>query len=291
MINYYYRIIRNIENILNIFIIVFFKFKYIFFKDTPYPKIAKTDTIVLLGNGPSLAEDFESILQEKQNAVKIMAVNLSIFSDFFDVVKPDFYILQDPAFFRSDVEEKVIEIQKSLVTAFINKVTWKMNLIVPPLARKNDIFNKISDNKNINLYYRKTIPIIGGTNEFNNFLFKNNLASPLAQNVLIGALFESLQMGFKNIIIYGADHSWHENYSLGADNILYTEDRHFYDKDKKNLKPHIDEYGVPVRVHEEFFNLYRAFRIYDSLFFYAKKISANVINKSSKTWIDVFPRK
>lgn len=291
MISYYYKLLNCIENVLNILIILILKLKYIFFENTAYLTVNKEDSISLLGNGPSLVDDFEVILQEKNRNSKIMVVNLAIFADFFDIVKPDFYILHDPAFFRSDVEKKFIDLQHRITNAFINDVNWKMSLILPPLAAQNKYFIEIKKNKNITIFYRKTFPIIGGTTNFNNFLFRNNLASPLAQNVLIGGLFEILQMGYKNITIFGADHSWHENYTLGKNNVLYTEDRHFYDSENIHFKPHIDEYGVPVRVHEEFFNLYRTFKIYDSLSLYAKSLSAKVVNRSSITWVDSFLRK
>lgn len=290
MIKYYYKVLRGIENILNVLIIIFLKMKFISLKPTTYPKTSKKDKICLLGNGPSLSSDFEFILNEKRDGAKIMTVNLSIFTDFFTIVKPDFYILQDPAFFRSDVADKFIDMQKNITKLFIEKVTWEMKLILPPMAKNNTILKQMSENKNIKIFWREALPIIGGTNKFNNFLFRNNLATPLAQNVLIAGLFESLQMGYKNILLYGADHSWHENYTLGNDNVLYTEDRHFYGNDNIMAKAHVDEYCVPVRVHEEFMNLYRTFKIYDSLSSYAKSISAKVINKSSKTWIDSFDR-
>lgn len=287
----YYKIIRLLENILNVLIIILLNFKYIFCKNTNYSDVNENDVICVLGNGPSLSHDINVIFTEKINGAKIMAVNLFLFSELFVKIKPDYYIVQDPAFFKSNVDGKYLKMQDDFVETFITEVNWPIGLIIPPIALKNHKFLRLKMNKNISIIIRKSIPIIGGSTLFNNFLFKNNLATPLALNVLIAAVFEALKMGYKHVNLYGADHSWHESYKLGFDNVLYMNESHFYDDSKSSYKkPLADEYGKNVRVHEEFFNLYRVFKIYDSMHKFSLSIKAHVKNRSSKTWIDSFDR-
>ncbi len=287
----YYKIITIIEDFLNILIVTVLKLKYVLCKSTHYNDVNEIDTICILGNGPSLSNDLNLIFTEKINGARIMAVNLFLFSELFVKIKPDYYIVQDPAFFKSNVDGKYLKMQDDFVECFITNVNWPIGLIIPPSALKNHKFLRLKMNNNISLIIRKSIPIIGGSTSFNNFLYKNDLATPLALNVLIAAVFEALKMGYKHVNLYGADHSWHENYELGIDNVLYIKESHFYDDSESTYKkPLADEYGKKVRVHEEFFNLYRVFKIYDSLHKFSLSIHAHVKNRSSKTWIDSFDR-
>ena len=50
---------------------------------------------------------------------------------------------------------------------------------------------------------------------------------PFSQNVLVAAIYISLNLGYKNIYLLGADHSWAHDVSVNDDNQLCLNDRHF----------------------------------------------------------------
>jgi hypothetical protein len=109
-------------------------------------------------------------------------------------------------------------------------------------------------------------------------------------NVLISSIFMGIKMKFSKIYLWGADHSWLEDFILGKDNHMYTYDRHFFNTDEKCFV-HCKSDGTPVKVYEEFFTLSNTFKIYHSLESFSKKMGIKIINLSSKTWIDAFERK
>jgi len=290
MLKYYYKIIQLLETVLNILMVTILNVRYLFRK-TRYPK-RKYDSIQVLGNGPSLKDDIPKILARRNNTA-VMVVNTFATTDLFEQLKPEYYILVDPAFFSPPKKERIQKIQETTSNALIEKTKWEMNLFVPYSSKKSFFIEKIKKgNKFIKIISFKNIPVIGGANKLNSSFFKYSLANPLFQNVLIAGLFTSLKMQFKTIILWGADHSWHENFKLSDENFIYTPDKHFFDNSsevKYFMHTHPD--GSPKKVHEEFFTVARAFSVYHSIAHFSETINCKVINLSSKSWIDAFNRK
>ena len=78
--------------------------------------------MAILGNGPSLAAQLPLLMARKEwERSDIMAVNFFALSDEFAVVKPKYYVISDPMFFRnSEIEEmpvrifgKVVELRRN----------------------------------------------------------------------------------------------------------------------------------------------------------------------------------
>ena len=288
MLKYYFDVINFIEFILNIFIFIFSYSKNLFFKAI---KIKDSGAIHVLGNGPSLKNDQANFLlmlnETKQD--KVIVVNSFATDPLFERLKPSYYVFVDSAYFKVPKLNKIKVLQENVSNSLIDKTNWPLNLLVSISSKNSKFLLKICRNKNINICYFKNLPIIGGYKSVNNILFQFFGANPLFQNVLITAIFQCIKIGFSKIYVWGADHNWHEDYLLGKDNVLYTLDKHFYSKTHKKII-HCSEDGIPTRVHEEFATLSRAFKIYHSLEFFAKKLNCKIINLSSTTWIDAFDR-
>jgi hypothetical protein len=291
MLQYYLKIIELFESFLN-FIIVFINLPRNIFKRVNFKALKNGQCIHILGNGPSLKDDISTILNELSESDSVMVVNTFAITSLYEKIKPNYYTIVDPAFFMTkNIPSNIIKVQENVTKAIREKTVWNMTLIVPNTAKKNIQFKKICQNKNVTIKYFKGTTVLGGKEKLNCFYFKYNLANPLFQNVLIASIFFSLKMRFKRIFLWGADHSWHTEYILGKDNIIYTPDKHFYSANEIKYHPHLRTDGKPVRVHEEFANLSRTFRTYHSLQLYANSVNCNVINKSSITWIDAFSRR
>ena len=289
MLKYYFKIVQFYETLINLVIVFILNIKYIHSK-TIYPK-RKYDSIQILGNGPSLINDLPKILATRKNC-SIMVVNSFASSKLFEKIKPEYYIVVDPAFFSIPKNERIKKVQNSFHDSIVKKTSWNLNLLIPTTAKNSSFIEEIvSSNSFIKITYFKHIPIIGGVKRLNNFLFTFDLATPFYMNILIAAIFNSLKMRYNKIVVWGADHSWHEDYVLGADNYIYRSDKHFYSKDPKgNLIVLTKADGSPQRVHEEFYNMHAVFKTYHSIQNFSKKIGSKIINSSSKTWIDAFQR-
>jgi hypothetical protein len=289
MLKYYYKLFQIFESIINILIVCVLNPIYLFREISLL--LRRNDIIQILGTGPSLNEDISQIVAKRKNT-SLMAVNSFAGNDLFLKLKPDYYIIVDPMAFLPSTDERIKKFQESTIKALIDNTKWEMNFLVPFSAKKSYFMNKIQGrNSFITISYIKNIPIIGGSQRINNFLFTNNMANPSYQNVLIAAIFTSLKMNFNKIIIWGADHSWHENYELSKANYIHRMDKHFSDEhDKGNLIILKKTNGSPVKVHEEFLNISNVLKVYHSLESFSRKLDCKIINLSSKTWIDAFVR-
>jgi len=288
MLKKYLRLVELFEAIINTLLSVLYIFKFKVQKNK-----ATNKCIQILGNGPSLMNDIEDVMRINNCKNDLMVVNNFATSPLYEELKPNLYCIVDKAYFSSNTDPRVKKVVQYVTDSMLTKTTWPLKLIIPN-SSKNSLFHKeLLQNKNISFIFFPNRPIIGGNFRVNSYLYKLNLANPLFQNVLIAALFITLKIGYKEIILWGADHSWHEDFILGIDNCIYTPDKHFYDEDvaqtSKAFK-HCNADGTPLTVYEEFSTLARAFKIYHDLEYFAKKSGCTIINKSSKTWIDAFKR-
>ena len=114
---------------------------------------------------------------------------------------------------------------------------------------------------------------------------------PPAQNVLVACLYLCLHMEYKKIMLLGADHSWHETLALDEQNRVCLRDRHFYDKGVA-LRPFtMDGSSDKIFTMDAlFFALGRMFAGYWQIAAYAKTLGVRIVNASSVTYIDAFPR-
>ena len=89
-----------------------------------------SDVIYLLANGPALNEDIRRYSSEIIGADKLV-VNYMALDKKFVTLKPNLYLLCDPAYFSADdnledvLRDKIHRLRRTL----IDTVTWKMKLI------------------------------------------------------------------------------------------------------------------------------------------------------------------
>ena len=72
--------------------------------------------MVILGNGPSLSDDLPRLIARREYEAKdFMAVNFFAEDDRFEVVRPGYYVLSDPMFFRdSECRDRVAALYRTL---------------------------------------------------------------------------------------------------------------------------------------------------------------------------------
>lgn len=241
---------------------------------------------VILGNGPSLSDsliEYASILQNYQ----LIAVNGFALAKEYLVLKPNYYVLHDPAFWTA--EDKLPE---KIFNAIKSKTDWPLTIYIPNQAKNSLLINSLISEKITIIYYNYVV--YKGFTSLGHFLFNKNLAMPQSQNVLVACLFLTINMGFKDIYTLGADHTWHENLVVNENNVLCIKNVHFYSEETKvDFKPF--RKGLDV---EETFKVYEIFEIWTKVFKgyevisgYAKAKGSKIYNASKVSFIDTFERK
>jgi hypothetical protein len=262
------------------------------FYSTIHKHIKKGDTLFVLGNGPSLKEQLENSLSIITSA-PVLCVNHFASSEYFEKIKPSVYVGIDPGLFMPTNEKEVNEQSIALWNTLRLKTQWNMDIVIPSQFRNNERIIPLKENPYINLLFVNMVDCSPYWNDKNRFkLFnKNKIAFP-AMNVLNTSLGLAIFWKYKNIVLLGADSSWHEDIELDQQtNILYTVDPHFY-KDVQKRIVYIDtEAKIQAKVHEIFDCLKIAFESYWLLKKYADFNSVSVFNGSGKSWIDAFERK
>ncbi|MCO4292936.1 hypothetical protein NF867_08690 [Solitalea sp. MAHUQ-68] len=243
----------------------------------------------ILGNGPSLKQSLENHLAFIKST-EMVCVNNFTHSSYFVQLKPQSYALLDPAFFMYDGVTFVREDIGITLTAF-SKVDWPMNVFIPMEAKKSAYLSNIfQQNANLKpVYYNYTV--IQGFSWFRHWLFKKNLGMQQSQNILAVSIFLSLNRGFKETFVFGADHSWHEQLTVVDNNDLVRKDVHFYDEKEVKATTIIDVvHNQSSRMSDQFMSLSKAFYSYEVLETYAKHLNLKVYNASAKSYIDAFER-
>lgn len=253
---------------------------------------ARTQKCYILGNGPSLSSSLEKLNSELYDSENVLfAVNSFSCSPIFISMKPENYVFLDPYFSNYDGIETPIESVKKTYEHLISDVNWPLTLFVPASTLKNPFISSLPGrNPNIKLQHYNYV-VFDGYEKVKFSFFKRDLAMPQCQNILAACIFIATNMQFKEIRILGADHSWHEQITVDAENNVITQDKHFYNQQGKtiNMKTrsfNSDDYGI----HSFFSSLSKAFYSYKILARYARFRNVRVINASEKSYIDAFDR-
>ena len=245
----------------------------------------------ILGNGPSLNQALADNLDFLKET-DIYCVNLFALSTVYASLKPQNYVLLDPAFFMFSEQNDGRQDIKKTFDAIIQQTDWPMRLFVPARSKSSYIVKKLKQERpNIQIcFFNYTI--VRGFPIFRHWFFKHNLGMPQCQNILAASLYVALLQDYKNIYLFGADHSWHEEIRITEQNEFEMRQVHFYDN-ANNVK---HEKVVDVRnnsrprLHAQFLSLHKVFYSYEILETFAKSRHINVLNASRKTYIDAFER-
>ena len=249
-------------------------------------------SIYIIGNGPSMNKTFDTAL-DILKANECLAVNNFSTSLFFSIIKPSSYVVADPVYMNNPMsyapvlKDRVEDMTKHLV----EDVVWDMNVYLPDYSNGSYLVKKIKNNTRLHLFFYNNNG--GALDEYPHlyyYLLNRNLIAPLGQTVLNTSLSLCITMRYSNIIILGADSSWHEDYWMDQKtNELYCWSRHFYGTKKVKICKDPQK-TIPTRIHEELYSDSVAFKNYWILADYAKYNKVNVYNASASSWIDAFER-
>lgn len=248
-------------------------------RKTGIPHSMRNTPLYILGNGPSLRDNIDNNLDLLRHNDTI-AVNFAANAPEFTLIKPKFYVLADPHFFRLTDDSNVAKLLASL-----NAVTWTLTLFIPTSRR---LPGKTFDNPNINLC-RFNFIAAEGFRWFEDFAFRNRLAMPRPRNVLIPSIMIGIWLGYTEICLLGADHSWMKTISVDNNNRVVTIQPHFYKEDSREQQRIRTAYlTLPLHLVLESFHI--AFRSYHIIRRFADRHGIHIVNSTPGSFIDAFDR-
>lgn len=237
--------------------------------------------LIILANGPSLRQTIDEFGKRLRD-FPTLAVNFAANSPEFFELKPKYYVLADPHFFRATDDENVKRLLENLSSA-----TWPMQLFVDR-RYKNAFANALNLPENVKL---ESFNAIGaeGFARFERLAYRSGLAMPRPRNVLIPSIMIGLKLGYRTIYICGADHSWMRDIAVTEDNVVVSGMTHFYKDSSSEVNRSRNEYRG-YRLHQIINSYYIAFLSYHKIKRYADTIGARIINSTPGSYIDAFPR-
>ena len=188
---------------------------------------------VILGNGPSINELFESqydLLFDKD----VFVVNYFCLTDYFENIKPKFYTLMDPGVFEMNFSEEYGDLPSKLLKC-LNKIDWDMVLFIPSQFSKSKLV-KLLTNKKIKIVKINSTPILPSFDVVDHALFNLNLGMPTSETVINAVIFIAINMQYDCIHLHGVEQSWLKDLSVNEKNEVNVGLPHFYKGPKKLLR-------------------------------------------------------
>lgn len=250
----------------------------------------------ILVNGPSLKKDLEDydkgINHFDENS---FMVNLSPLDPHFFQIKPKHFLLSDPIFYQ-DFEQKKEQVRR-MYDLLEEKVDWDMYLYIDFFHEwENDKLIEYSHISNPHIHFvklnrwhcSKLVPSI------RHRLYKKGWFMPEDGTIANVAVYVALIEGYKEIELYGADHSMFLELAVNDNNELCSLDSHFYESGKPKmhvLKDCTTSEDRVFRVHEFLYIVYVMFYSHNLLRQFADYMGAKVINCTPGSMIDSYERK
>ena len=247
-------------------------------------------------NGPSLNQS-TAVLEARETDC-VFAVNYFAESEFFETVRPDFYVFQDSHFWREDVLESFKQAREKTFTALNQKVAWPMTVFFPSSCARRQWARERFVNSNITIRYwnsgflrtrRSDYGYLGESRTLFR-LWSREWASPPRDNVLIACLYLAERLGFQQIEFVGGDFSFFLEMMVDPNtNQVGRRIEHFYGKEVSPI--FMGNTGeVPTTMAHEMLRWHRSFRGLEVMKAYLDARQVRVLNRSAESFIDCFER-
>ena len=245
-------------------------------------------SVLILGNGPSLSGDLPRLIEQGEHLSKdVMAVNYFALDERFATVRPAYYVLSDPMFFRDSVyRDRVAELYRVLN----ERVTWPMNLYVQYYNPERFDYRAALPNPNIRIVRFHT-QVYRGFRSVEFWLFRHGLGSANFGTVVQVCEYVALLLGYRTLELYGVDHTLLDGLCVDDENRLCRAVGHYYDDapafpepifKKVTLRP----YTMAVYLAE----VAELFRGHEVLRDYARSLGARIVNRTRGSMIDAYEK-
>lgn len=244
------------------------------------PANSATNQLIILGNGPSLRTNLNNDLDLLRSA-DTLAVNFAANTPEFSEIQPTYYLLADPHFFDKAGEYPNV----GRLIENLNSITFPMTLFVPAGAQKADSY---FHNHNLTVKHFSFTAVEGYT-WFENAMMNSHRGMPRPRNVLIPSIMVGIWLGYKEIYLLGADHSWLKTLSVNDRNEVVSIQPHFYKEDSREQQ-RVNEVYVNRQLHEVLESMMIAFKSYHRIREYADRCGTQIFNSTPSSMIDAFER-
>lgn len=244
------------------------------------PANSATNQLIILGNGPSLRTNLNNDLDLLRSA-DTLAVNFAANTPEFSEIQPTYYLLADPHFFDKAGEDPNV----GRLIENLNSITFPMTLFVPAGAQKADSY---FHNHNLTVKHFSFTAVEGYT-WFENAMMNSHRGMPRPRNVLIPSIMVGIWLGYKEIYLLGADHSWLKTLSVNDRNEVVSIQPHFYKEDSREQQ-RVNEVYVNRQLHEVLESMMIAFKSYHRIREYADRCGTQIFNSTPGSMIDAFER-
>lgn len=244
------------------------------------PANSATNQLIILGNGPSLRTNLNNDLDLLRSA-DTLAVNFAANTPEFSEIQPTYYLLADPHFFDKAGEDPNV----GRLIENLNSITFPMTLFVPAGAQKADSY---FHNHNLTVKHFSFTAVEGYT-WFENAMMNSHRGMPRPRNVLIPSIMVGIWLGYKEIYLLGADHSWLKTLSVNDRNEVVSIQPHFYKEDSREQQ-RVNEVYVNRQLHEVLESMMIAFKSYHRIREYADRCGTQIFNSTPSSMIDAFER-
>ncbi len=236
--------------------------------------------LVIMGNGPSLRQVVDHDMPVLMSS-DCMAVNFAANTPEFFEVKPRYYTIADPHFYNATDDTNV-----SRMLSALKRVDWPMTLFVPGEAGRME---RMIGGGSVRVVRYNAVGVEGWW-WLSRFAFNRKLGMPRPRNVLIPSIMLGVWLGYHEIYLVGADHSWTMNLSVDDNNRVITNLPHYYADNSHELERIKAVYaGVPL--HSLFLSYHVAFKAYHEIAGWARSKGIHIYNATSGSFIDAFDRR
>ncbi len=247
--------------------------------------------LAVLGNGPSLRDELSRLIARREwERTDMMAVNFFALGDEFTVVRPQYYVLSDPQFFRRAGRSERVE---NLYRALGERVNWPMTLYVQYYnPERFDYRAAVGANPNIRIVPFHTL-VFRGLRSVEFWCYRHGLGSGNFGTVVQNGEFIGLLLGYRQIDLYGVDHTLLDGLTVDDRNRLCRTQSHYYDSAPTVPEPIFVNATAPPRpytMHTYLAETAELFRGHEVLRDYARSIGARIINRTRGSMIDAYER-
>lgn len=251
----------------------------------------KSEKMVVLANGPSMRNTIHQILNHgfEDMGSDFFMMNFAANMDEFYLIKPKFFVISDPLFYNMDKynKERVLK----LYTNLNNRVDWTLNVYVQYPWIRDPKYMKIFKNTFLNiipLHYQ----IYSGIEKFRFPLMMKGLASANFGTVLQHAIHIGIVLEYKEMDLYGADHTFFDGLMVTDKNEVCRRTQHVYDSNAtiEPLYHYFTGEKIPYTMTfflKEYAKLYEGHEIMKA---FADYFNVKIVNKTKPSMLDCYSR-
>ncbi len=255
----------------------------------PYKKV-KSGQIHIYGNGPSL-KSILSTSDYSNNDKVVFVVNDFAVSKYYSVVKPKYYMLIDPAYWEDAVNPEDQALREKVYLNMTKMTDWPMTLFVPSGVERKKIIQRFIHNESIQVRAFNYTNFYPSKSSFYKYILKHNFGVVPVGNVLGQTIYASINLGYDEILVYGAEHSWTEDLRVNDNNEVCTIKKHFFESGEDELVPWKKSSGEVFKMYEILSSLRNHFYGYHFLEWYSQAMGSKIYNCTPNSYIDSFERK